>query len=295
MRTNNNKVLGEFMLESVSAARSEVTSQNRINWVKSLPFFGLHLACFAAIFTDVSWGALGLCISLQVIRMFAITAGYHRYFAHRTYRTSRWFQFVLAWIGCSALQKGPLWWASHHRHHHQHSDQGEDVHSPERLGFWWSHLGWILCSKYQDTNLRRIRDFANYPELRWLNHFHVIPGLVLAVGCFLLAGWQGLVWGFFISTVLLYHSTFAINSLCHMFGKRRYETTDTSRNSLLLALLTMGEGWHNNHHYYSTSVNQGFFWWELDISYYFLRLLSFFRVVWDLKTTPRHILEAAKV
>jgi len=283
------------MLKSVAAAGPDAASQNRINWVKSLPFFGLHLACFAAIFTGVSWGALWLCLSLYVIRMFAITAGYHRYFAHRTYRTSRWVQFILAWIGCSALQKGPLWWASHHRHHHQHSDQGGDVHSPERLGFWWSHVGWILCDKYQNTNLRRIQDFAGYPELRWLNRFHVIPGLVLAVGCFLLAGWQGLIWGFFISTVLLYHSTFVINSLCHMFGRRRYETRDTSRNSLLLALLTMGEGWHNNHHYYSTSVNQGFFWWELDISYYVLRLLSLFRVVWDLKTPPQHILDAAKV
>jgi stearoyl-CoA desaturase (Delta-9 desaturase) len=282
------------MLVTVTAARSEAASQNRINWVKSLPFLGLHLACFAAIFTGVSWEALGLCLSLHVIRLFAITAGYHRYFAHRTYRTSRWFQFMLALMGCSAVQKGPLWWASHHRHHHQHSDQGGDVHSPERLGFWWSHVGWILCDKYQNTNLRRIQDFACYPELRWLNDFHVIPGIVLALGCFLLAGWQGLVWGFFISTVLLYHSTFVINSLCHMFGNRRYETTDTSRNSLLLALLTMGEGWHNNHHYYSTSVNQGFFWWELDLSYYVLRLLSFFRVVWDLKTPPQQILDAGK-
>jgi stearoyl-CoA desaturase (delta-9 desaturase) len=282
------------MQESVTAAGPVVASENRIQVIESLPFLVAHLACSGAIFTGVSWGPLGLCISHYVIRMFGITAGYHRYFAHRSYRTSRWFQFVLAWVGCSAVQKGPLWWASHHRHHHQHSDQSEDVHSPERLGFWWSHLGWILCSKYKETNLRKIKDFAKYPELRWLNRFHLIPGIALAAGCFLLAGWQGLVWGFFISTVLLYHSTFAINSLCHIFGKRHYETTGTSRNSLLLALLTLGEGWHNNHHYYSTSANQGFFWWELDISYYILRLLSLPHLVWDLRNPPRHILDSAK-
>jgi stearoyl-CoA desaturase (delta-9 desaturase) len=287
-------MIKESIHERVTAAGPQAASENRINWVESLPFFAVHLACLAAFFTGVSWGAFWLCISFHLIRMFGVTAGYHRYFAHKTYRTSRWFQFVLAWIGCSAVQKGPLWWASHHRHHHQHSDQQEDVHSPKRLGFWWSHVGWILCDKYKDTNFNGIKDFAKYPELRWLNRFHVVPGMVLAAGCFLWAGWQGLVWGFFISTVLLYHSTFVINSLCHMFGKRRYETADTSRNSLLLALLTMGEGWHNNHHYYSTSVNQGFFWWEFDLSYCILRLLSLFHVVWDLKTPPRHILEAAQ-
>jgi len=282
------------MSTSVSLPKPHPLTKHRIHYVKSLPFFALHLACLLAFFTGVSWKAVALCLSLYVIRMFGITAGYHRYFSHKTYQTSRFFQFVLAWIGCSAVQKGPLWWASHHRRHHQHSDQEEDVHSPERMGFWWSHVGWILSSKYEATDYKIIQDFAKYPELRWLNSFHVVPGIVLAVSCLLLAGWQGLVWGFFISTVLLYHGTFVINSLCHMFGKRRYQTTDTSRNSLLLAIVTMGEGWHNNHHYYATSANQGFFWWELDISYYTLRLFSFFRLVWGLKVTPQHILDAAK-
>ncbi|MEW5975882.1 MAG: acyl-CoA desaturase [Acidobacteriota bacterium] len=268
--------------------------QNRIEIVKSLPFFGVHLACLAAFLTGASWKAVFLCVGLYVIRMFGITAGYHRYFSHRTYKTSRFFQFVLAWIGCSAVQKGPLWWASHHRRHHQHSDQEEDIHSPERMGFWWSHVGWILCRKYEATDYGVIKDLAIYPELRWLNRFHVVPGVVLAVACFLLLGWQGLVWGFFISTVLLYHGTFVINSLCHMFGRRRYATTDTSRNSFLLAFITLGEGWHNNHHYYATSVNQGFFWWELDVSYYTLKLLSLPRIVWDLKKPPRRVLEEAR-
>jgi len=216
------------------------TEDHRIEWLRSVPFFAVHLVCLAAFWTGVSWKAVLLCFALYVVRMFGITAGYHRYFAHRSYRTSRWFQFVLAWLGCSAAQKGPLWWAAHHRHHHQHSDQIADVHSPEREGFWWSHVGWILCSRYEHTDFAAIKDFAKYPELNWLNRFHVIPGVVLAVACFLLMGWQGLVWGFFISTVVLYHGTFVINSLCHMFGKVRYQTTDTSRNSLILALITLG-------------------------------------------------------
>ena len=281
------------MNTTVTATKPERLAENRIDYVRSLPFFGLHLACLLVLLTGASWKTLFLCLFLYVIRMFGITAGYHRYFAHKTYQTSRLFQFLMAWLGCSALQKGPLWWASHHRRHHQHSDQEGDVHSPEHRGFWWSHVGWVLSSKYEATDFKIIKDFASYPELRWLNRFHVIPGLVLAGGCFLFASWQGLVWGFFVSTVLLYHGTFVINSLCHMVGRRRYETTDTSRNSLLLAILTLGEGWHNNHHYYATSANQGFFWWELDISYYALRLFSLVRLVWDLKITPQHVLDAA--
>ena len=228
------------MSTSVVVGKPRPLSGNRINFLKSIPFFSLHLACLLAFFTGISWKAVLLCLSLYAVRMFGITAGYHRYFAHKTYQTSRLFQFVLAWIGCSALQKGPLWWASHHRRHHQHSDQEEDVHSPERMGFWWSHVGWILCDKYEATDYKIIKDFAKYPELCWLNRFHVVPGIVLAVGCFLFVGWQGLVWGFFISTVLLYRHL--LSTLCHMFGRRRYETTDTSRNSLLLAILTLGEG-----------------------------------------------------
>ena len=265
-------------------------TENQIEFFKSIPFFAIHLACLGAFFTGVSWKALALCVALFYIRMFGITAGYHRYFSHRSYRTGRFFQFVLAWIGCSSVQKGPLWWAAYHRHHHQHSDQEDDVHSPERKGFWWSHVGWILCRKYESTDYNAIKDFAKYPELRFLNNFHVLPGIVLAVACYLWMGWQGLVWGFFVSTVLLYHVTFMINSLCHMFGRIRYKITDTSRNSLILALLTMGEGWHNNHHYYATSANMGFFWWEIDLSYYVLRFFSLLGMVWDLKKPPERVL-----
>jgi stearoyl-CoA desaturase (delta-9 desaturase) len=264
----------------------------RIDWLRSLPFIGVHLACLGAFWTGVSWQALVLCAGLYVIRMFGITAGYHRYFAHRSYKTSRAFQFVLAWIGGSAVQKGPLWWAGHHRHHHKYSDEEPDVHSPVLRGFWWSHVGWFLCTRYDDTDFEAIKDFTKYPELRWLNHYHVVPGVVLAIGCFLAMGWQGLVWGFFISTVLLYHGTFVINSLCHMMGTVRYQTDDDSKNSLLLALITLGEGWHNNHHHYQSSTRQGFFWWEIDLSYYGLTALSWVGLVWDLRTPPPAVVNA---
>jgi len=271
----------------------EVYRTDTIDWWTSVPFIGTHLACLAAIWTGVSWRVVALCVALYVIRMFAITAGYHRYFSHRSYRTSRVFQFVLACIGASAMQKGPLWWAAHHRHHHQHSDQEDDIHSPEQRGFWWSHVGWMLSNRYDETRFRLIQDFAKYPELTWLNRYPYIPGILLATGCYSVLGWQGLVWGFFISTVMLYHGTFAINSFCHIFGKVRYKTSDTSRNSLILALITFGEGWHNNHHYYSTSTRMGFFWWEVDISYYILRVLAALGIVWELKPPPERAYQTA--
>jgi stearoyl-CoA desaturase (delta-9 desaturase) len=267
----------------------ESTRSDRIDWIRSLPFLGMHVACVGVLWTGTSWNAIVLCASLYLIRMFGITGGYHRYFSHRSYRTSRLFQFVLAWLGCSAMQKGPLWWAAHHRHHHRHSDHEPDLHSPGLQGFWWSHVGWFLSDRYEATDYGAIKDFSKYPELRWLNRYHLTPGLLLAVACFLAMGWQGLVWGFFISTVLLYHGTFVINSLCHTFGHVRYQTTDTSRNSLLLALITLGEGWHNNHHYFSSSTKMGFFWWEIDVTYYVLKLLGFLGIIWDIRTPPPHV------
>jgi stearoyl-CoA desaturase (delta-9 desaturase) len=230
-----------------------------------------------------------VAVGLFYVRMFGITAGYHRYFSHRAYKTSRWFQFLLALLGTTATQKGVLWWAAHHRDHHKYSDEPKDIHSPRQRGLWWSHLGWILSSKYDRTKLERIQDFAKYPELRWLNRYHVIPPILLGVACFLVGSWPLLIWGYFVSTVLLWHGTFTINSLAHVFGSRRYQTTDDSRNNWLLALLTMGEGWHNNHHHYQSTANQGFYWWEVDLSYYVLRLLSIFGIVWDLRTPPLHV------
>lgn len=255
----------------------------------------LHIACLAGIWIAPTWETVGLGVALYVVRMFGITAGYHRYFAHRTYKTSRVFQFILAFIGTASAQKGVLWWAGHHRNHHRDSDQPEDLHSPMQRGFWWSHMGWFLVSKYDETPTARIADMAKYPELRWLNKYHLVPPTLLGAAVFLAYGWTGLVWSFLVSTVLLYHGTFTINSLSHVFGKQRYRTTDTSRNNWLLAIITLGEGWHNNHHYFQSSANQGFFWWEIDISYYTLKMLSKLGIVWDLKKPPEAVLYKNRV
>ncbi len=255
----------------------------KISWVRCIPFASVHLMCLAAFWTGVRVQDIAVCIGLYFLRMLALTTGYHRYFSHRTFKTTRAFQFLLALGGTLCVQKGVLWWAGHHRHHHRYSDESEDVHSPTVRGFWWSHMGWIVCSRYDATPVENIRDFARYPELRWLNKHYLVPPVALAVALFFIGGLPMLIWGFFISTTLLWHGTFTINSLSHVFGRQRYKTTDTSRNNWLLAVLTCGEGWHNNHHYHQNTANQGWFWWEWDPSYYLLKVLSWLGVVWDLR------------
>lgn len=272
------------------------------NIAKQLVFWTIHLGCFAAIWTGVSWIAAVTCLALYVARMFAITGGFHRYFAHRTYKTSRLFQFLIALLGTASAQKGPLWWSSHHRHHHRYSDTEEDVHSPRYEGFLWAHVGWVLSTQFIEPRLHLVKDFVAFKELTWLDKYHMLPPLFLAISMYLFGSWlhlahpglgtsgvQMLVWGFCVSTTLLYHGTFCVNSLTHLFGRKRFETGDDSRNSLLIALVTLGEGWHNNHHRYPGSERQGFYWWEIDISHYILKFLSLFGIVWDLREPPKRI------
>ena len=261
-----------------------------IIYPSAVPFVLVHLSCIAAIWSGVTWQALAICVALYWLRIFAIGAGYHRYFSHRAYTTSRAFQFVLAVLAQTSAQKSVLWWAAKHRHHHLHSDTEDDVHSPRHKGFVYSHVGWIFARRHGATDLVKIADFARYPELMWLHKLELLPAIALGVLCFLLAGWSGLVVGFFWSTVLVYHGTFAINSLAHVRGRKRYVTGDNSRNNWLLAVFTMGEGWHNNHHACQSSVRQGFRWWEIDATYYILRALAWLRIVWDLKTPPVQVL-----
>ena len=283
---------------SASAAEPSGTDQQRIDYLRVFPFIGLHLACLAVLWVGVSPFALAVFALSYLIRMFAITAFYHRYFAHRAFRTSRSVQFVFAIIGASATQRGPLWWAAHHRSHHKHSDRHGDPHSP-REGLFWSHMGWFLSRSHFATEWQQIPDWKRYPELRWLDRFDIVVPILYAAGLFGLgvlleqyapglntSGGQLLVWGYFISTVVLIHATLTINSLAHTYGARRYQTRDDSRNNLWLALLTLGEGWHNNHHHYPGSARQGFYWWEIDISYLVLKVLSWFGLVWDLKPVP---------
>jgi len=272
---------------------------DKVSLKESPGFLLMHLSCLLVLWVGVSPAALAVCLLMYVVRMFGITAGYHRYFSHRSYKTSRPFQFVLAWLGASAAQQGPLWWAAHHRYHHKHPDTASDIHSPVVHGFWWSHMGWLLCAKYKKTRFELVPDLARFRELRFIDRYYLLPPALLAVALFLLglalaryypgaatSGAQMLVWGFFVSTVLLYHGTFTVNSLAHVFGRRRFDTRDNSRNSFLISFITLGEGWHNNHHYFPASERQGFYWWELDVSHYVLRALSALGVVWQLRQPP---------
>ena len=250
---------------------------------------GVHGGTIYAVYRGATWKLAALACAMYFVRMFAITAVYHRYFAHRAYKTSRPFQFLLALLGTTATQKGPLWWASTHRLHHKHSDTERDVHSPLRRGFWWSHMGWWLSREHENTDLSLIPDFAGYPELRWVEKWNALGVAAMIAGLLALGGLDVFLWGYVVSTCALMHGTFTINSLSHVFGSRRYATTDTSRNNFLLALVTLGEGWHNNHHHYMSSANQGFFWWEIDVSFYILKALEKVGLVWELRSAPEHV------
>ncbi len=277
---------------------------HRIDWLRAVPFVALHVVCLLAFRVGVSAPALGVAIALYVIRMFALTGFYHRYFAHRSFRTSRTLQFTFAVIGASCVQRGPLWWAAHHRNHHQCADTELDPHSPSLRGFLWSHMGWFLTSDGFRTDWKRIPDLARFRELCWLDRFDILVPVVLGVAVFGLGvllqhvapglhtnGWQMLIWGFFISTVVLFHATVTINSLAHRFGTRRYDTPDDSRNNAWLALITFGEGWHNNHHFYPGAARQGFRWWELDLTYYGLCLLRACGLISQLRPVPARVLD----
>jgi stearoyl-CoA desaturase (Delta-9 desaturase) len=290
-----------------AAAVTTGTSGHRIDWVRVLPFLALHLGCFAVFFVGVSTTAVVVAVALYLVRMFAVTGFYHRYFSHRAFRTSRMMQFLFALLGATAVQRGPLWWASQHRHHHVHADDPEDMHSVRQHGFLWSHIGWFLARENFATRSARIPDLTRFPELCVLDRFDALMPAVLGACLYgsgeLLAwlhpelgvtGIQFFVWGLCISTVALYHATFTINSLAHQFGSRRYATRDDSRNNVWLAILTLGEGWHNNHHHYPGAARQGFYWWEFDITYLLLRLLAACGLIWDLKPVPVQMRESRR-
>ena len=256
----------------------------------AVPFVLMHVACLGAVATGISAPALILCAALYVIRMFAIGAAYHRYFSHRAFATSRWFQFALAALAQSTSQKSVLWWAAKHRHHHLHADTHDDVHSPAEHGFLYAHVGWIFTKRHDAADLSRLGDLTTYPELMWLHRHELVPAAILAIISFLVAGWSGLIVGFVWSTVLLYHATFCINSLAHTLGTKRYVTGDDSRNNWVLALITLGEGWHNNHHAFQSSARQGFRWWEVDPTYYVLKAFAAVGLIWNLKAPPASVI-----
>ncbi|BCA55786.1 Fatty acid desaturase, type 1 [Nitrospira sp. KM1] len=272
-----------------AGAVSERSWMDLFRYWDAIPFLAIHVLCLFAIQTGVRWEWVGLAIGSYYVRMVGVTAGYHRYFSHRSFKTGRVFQFLLAFVAMTSAQKGVLWWAAHHRHHHKYSDREEDFHSPLQRGFWFSHVGWILSEDHVRTDLTLVKDLKRYPELQFLDRFYFIPPLLYAGGMYVFWGFPGLVWGFFISTTALYHCTFFINSLTHLVGTVRYRSGDGSRNNVVLAILCCGEGWHNNHHHYQSTANQGWFWWEVDFSYYVLIVLSWLGLVWDLRTPPPYI------
>jgi stearoyl-CoA desaturase (delta-9 desaturase) len=282
-------------LESVSSKSSD------IQWLRLIPFILLHISCLAVLWVGVSWFAVGFMLIFYLIRMFAITAFFHRYLAHKTFKTSRLVQFFFLLIGTMSAQRGPLWWAAHHRVHHRHTDTEIDPHSSQH-GFWYSHIGWFLNQQNFSTRKDLIKDWLKYPELTWLDRFSLPIVIFTAIAIYAMGDWlsvaypslntsgaQLLVWGFVISTVLLIHATLCINSLAHRYGHRDFETDDQSRNNLFLAIITLGEGWHNNHHFYAGSVRQGFYWWQIDVSYYILKLMSYFGLVWSMNPVPEKV------
>ena len=292
---------------NTGTAKQPYVHSYKVEWMRCSPFFAMHLVCLAAIWVGFSWTAFAVAVAAYLIRMFAITGFYHRYFSHKTFKTSRPFQFILALVGNTATQRDALWWAAHHRGHHIHSDEEEDVHSPHQHSFIWSHMLWLTSRQNSKTNLKAIPDLAKFPELRFLNRCDLAIPVMTAVSMLGLGWllevyaphlgtgkWQMLIWGFFISTVVLFHATCTINSLSHLFGNKRFATKDHSRNHWLLAILTLGEGWHNNHHHYPVSVRQGFYWYEYDITYYGLWCLSKLGLIWDLNPVPARVYHAAE-
>jgi stearoyl-CoA desaturase (delta-9 desaturase) len=286
----------DYVPEGADAMRRE---EDRVDWVRCIPFIILHAGCLGVIWVGISPVAVGAALAFYVLRMFAVTGIYHRYFSHKTYSTSRVGQFFLALWGGTTVQRGGLWWAYHHRHHHVHSDDPEDAHSPHVHGFLWSHIGWITSRRNFPTDYSKVKDLAKFPELVWLNRFDTVVPFLFAFATFGLGallervapglgtnGWQMLVWGFFISTTALFHGTSCINSMAHLMGKRRFKTTDDSRNSFILAVICLGEGWHNNHHRYQSSTRNGFYWWEFDPTYYGLKLLSWTGLIWGSSPCP---------
>ncbi len=286
--------------------RDVIHDPQEVDWLRVVPFVLLHGACLLVFVVGWSPIALSVAIAFYALRMFAITAFYHRYFSHRAFQTSRPMQFLFAVLGSSAMQRGPIWWASHHRAHHRYSDQESgDSHSPIHEGFWWSHVGWILSRGSFRPKFEMIRDWTRFPELRFLDRFDVLVPSLFLVAFYFLGEWAGaagygtsaaqmVVWAFCVSTIATYHVTFSINSVAHRSGSRSYDTADNSRNNTLLSLLTFGEGWHNNHHRYPGSARQGFHWWQVDFTYYLLVMMEALGLIWGLKPVPERIIQEGR-
>ena len=259
-------------------------------------FWSIQASALLVFFVPFSWALVGLWAASHFIRAIGLTLAFHRYFAHRSFQMNRVARFVWAFIGTAAMQKGPLWWAGHHVNHHRYADRDGDPHSPAISGFYYAHIGWFL----NDTKYDRlpptnpvVRDFSKAPEIAWLEQCFWAPPLMFAVALFLIGGWPYFIWGFATPTMTLAHATFAINTVNHLWGSRRFETHDDSRNNAVTAFFSAGEGWHNNHHRYQRAARNGFYWWEVDITWYVIRAMAAVSLAWNIQEVPTRIYSEA--
>jgi stearoyl-CoA desaturase (Delta-9 desaturase) len=264
----------------------------------SIVIFWLVQASALLVFAvPFSWGYLALWAGSHFVRAVGLTLAFHRYYAHRAFQMNRVARFVCTFIGVAAMQKGPLWWAGHHVYHHKFADRDGDPHSPKVSGFYYAHIGWFLNDqkhKKIDPSNPVVRDFSKYPEVRLLDEYYFVPPLLLGLAMYAIGGFPWLVWGFCLPTMTLAHATFAINTINHLYGSRRFETRDESRNNALTALFAAGEGWHNNHHRYQRSARNGFYWWEFDLTYYVILAMRAVGLAWDVQQVPERIYREAE-
>ena len=253
----------------------------RLNWTTTLVMAIFHVGAFAALFF-FTWTALLTAVVLYWITIgLGISMGYHRLHTHRSYKVPRWLEYFFAICGTLSMEGGPIFWVATHRIHHQKSDQDGDPHSP-RDGAWWAHVGWILFGETKHANTRLMSkyapDLAKDPFYVWLNNYHWVPILILSAVLFAIGGWSMFLWGTCMRVFFGLHATWLVNSATHMWGKRRFTTRDDSRNNWWVALLTFGEGWHNNHHAHPTSARHGLTWYEIDFSWLQIKVLKWLRI-----------------
>ncbi len=281
------------MNDSVTTTAPFFSSWSIVSIFRTVLF---HTSIILLFYVGYSLTSLSVCLLSFIIRMFAIAGGYHRYFSHRSYNISRVFQFILAFLGTTTGQKGPLSWATSHMKHHCSSDKAGDPHSPKLQSIGYAHLGWLWRQNALPTDRKFVQRFQQYPEIVFLNRFHTIGPVTLI--CFLaLLGYlldqsypelntsrgQLIAWGFIVPTLLILHGTCLINSVSHYCGSQRFRDGDESRNVWWLFPIALGENWHNNHHHRPSSANTSCVWWEIDVVYYIICLLEAAGLIWDVR------------
>ncbi|HEV3040300.1 MAG TPA: fatty acid desaturase [Candidatus Angelobacter sp.] len=272
----------------MTLSQHDRTFTQPITWITAFFLIIFHIGAVAALFL-FTWQALALAVLLWWASVsLGIGIGYHRLLTHRGYKTSKWMEYALVICATLALEGGPIFWVAIHRVHHQNTDKEGDPHSPRDGGFW-SHMGWIITGKALQNNAPELLPYV--PDLRkdkfhvWISQWHWIPITVLGIVLFAVGGFPYLTWGIFLRTVVGLHGTWLVNSATHMWGSRRFQTRDSSRNSFWVALLSFGEGWHNNHHAHPQSARHGLAWYEFDPNWYGIYLLRVLGLAWDVKQT----------